>query len=175
MQSDDKTLTLGRRRVLFKVQGKLTSPSENRSRQQLTPNHQGLNTGINNNPINLISYGTIDTTIDQPQSNPMTIDVQQKSVIDKADQLYKQIDKIVANNQRLLDPLEKKIQKEIFKRQQSLKELNAASGGQDKGDTKENIQQMKHVSRLKQFKERGVSRGDASCVRSKVVELDTDS
>lgn len=53
--------------------------------------------------------------------------------------------------------------------------MNAASGGKDKGDTKENIEQMKHVSRLKQFKERGVSRGYESCVRSKVVELDPDS
>jgi hypothetical protein len=37
-------------------------------------------------------------------------------VIDKADYLYQQIDKIVGKNQKLLDPLEKKIQKEIIKR-----------------------------------------------------------
>jgi uncharacterized protein with von Willebrand factor type A (vWA) domain len=45
--------------------------------------------------------------------------------------LYQQIDKIVANNQNLLDPLEKKIQKEIIKRQQSME--NIASNEQVKG------------------------------------------
>lgn len=64
--SDDKALTLGRRRVLFKVQGKLTSPYENRSRQQFTPLTRGMFSGDTNNPLNLISEGTIDTVIDQP-------------------------------------------------------------------------------------------------------------
>lgn len=57
-----------------------------------------MNTCDTNNPINLVSEGTLDTVIDQPQSSPMIVDVQQKSVIEKADYLYQQIDKIVAKN-----------------------------------------------------------------------------
>ena len=34
---------------------------------------------------------------------------------------------------------------------------------------------MKHVSRLNSLKERAISRGDGSCLRQKVVKLDTDS
>ena len=74
--SDDKALTLGRRRVLFKVQGKLTSPGESRSRQQLAPLNAGLlNTADTNNPMNLVSDGTLDTFIDQPAGNPMIVDI----------------------------------------------------------------------------------------------------
>lgn len=40
--------------------------------------------------------------MDQPQSAPMTIDIQQKSTLDKADKLFQQIDKIISKNYNLL-------------------------------------------------------------------------
>lgn len=115
----------------------------------------------------IASDGTMDTMIDQPDSRPMTVDINQKSTLQRADKLYQQIDKIISKNHNLLQPLEQKIQREIIKRQfnQTVQDKVKGNGIED--------QTLKHISRINIAKERSSSRGEANFLQPKLISLNT--
>ena len=170
-----------RRRVLFKVQGKISTPSDRtqqRNCNDLINKASTLSGGGSQSPGKTLNTNISDTLDMSPEKDEIFNIVQSKiagETEQRAQVIMTKIEEMIGNNDKLLQPLEQRIEKEINKRMgksllsKDLKEL-VEKGKAAKNEHERYLEETRKII-MSRWKNRKIN-GNMRSVPPKTYKLD---